>query len=360
MAAASMVLPGCAAPPTTAPGEDDPRVLLGDLVRAAVDDDRGLWESRSTPGGAATTDLLRSNLARLDLRGLAATGRQRPPGPGDPRGDRVIETTVTWSVDGWSVQRATPLWLVVEGTGDAARLAGIGAATTGAELPVWALEPVEPRAAGDVAVLAADDPAPWLAAAGRSGGELLIIVPRNADGFARLTGGSGRTGTAALTRSGSDDRGEIIVNPAVGRLTPEGRGVLIAHEAVHVETASWATDAPLWVEEGYAEWRAQQAWPEAVGEMDAILADGLRGRVPSGVPTDAEFGSGGTGYGRALLAWRVIAGGGPEAVPRAERAYAELAAGEPPERVLTGLGLSERELAAEIDRRIAELRGGAR
>lgn len=101
----------------------------------------------------------------------------------------------------------------------------------------------------------------------------------------------GSAGTDGLAHA---DR--IVLDPtAMASLRPDGRAVVLTHEALHVAMrASVAGRVPLWVSEGYAEvagYRAptQRLAPERV--VGALTAEVARTGVPRALPDDAAFGA---------------------------------------------------------------------
>ncbi|MFI0709377.1 hypothetical protein ACH4SK_01745 [Streptomyces inhibens] len=99
------------------------------------------------------------------------------------------------------------------------------------------------------------------------------------------------TGEAGATTSAPADR--VIVNPdAYEELNDLGRKVVLTHETTHVATRTVTTAAtPLWLSEGFADWVAYRGTRRkpatAAPELTRALA---RGKLPAGLPTDADFG----------------------------------------------------------------------
>ncbi|TDT32769.1 hypothetical protein [Naumannella halotolerans] len=353
MLAFSLLALGCT-PQTPDPSRlrVDPQPLAEGLREAVRADDPAAWQQWLDPqsGQAVDNTRLFDNLTMLQVSAIEPTGRQRSVAAGSA----TVEMTVTWTVPGWQGERTTPLWWLVTGAGSELLLLGPAPDDGAWTAPLWVRQPVVAATDGQVAVLAADDPGPWLAAAAEipdTDGPMLITVAANSDLFAQFTG---RDQVAAVTLP-TDDGLQIVVNPGQTRqLSALGRGVLISHEAVHVATDSPHTGAPLWAEEGYAEFVAQLQWPQARTEMDRSLAQTLRTAEASslsGLPGDVDFSgaAAGAAYGRALLAWRVIG------EPDAEQVYRRISQGEPGDTALSAVGLTESELADRVDTAAAEL-----
>ncbi len=105
----------------------------------------------------------------------------------------------------------------------------------------------------------------------------------------------------------------VLVDGGVwANLSATGRSVVITHELVHLATGSVRSQAPPWLEEGFADWVAwnQGDLPASKVAREAILEaqeDGLPNRLPG----DSDFAPGATSspvaYGQAYLAARLIA-----------------------------------------------------
>jgi hypothetical protein len=105
----------------------------------------------------------------------------------------------------------------------------------------------------------------------------------------------------------------IVVNPApAGKLSDLGRQLLLAHEATHVATHSVDSPAPVWMVEGFADYIAYQAYPQARKAAAApVLARVRNGNGPASLPDNEEFRAGTDGlelaYAEAWLACRYVA-----------------------------------------------------
>jgi hypothetical protein len=94
-------------------------------------------------------------------------------------------------------------------------------------------------------------------------------------------------------------------------LSDLGIHLLLAHEATHLATHSIDSPAPAWAVEGFADYVAYQAYPEA-GEAAAapLLARVRDGNGPADLPSEERFRSGtdriDLAYAEAWLACRYV------------------------------------------------------
>lgn len=142
---------------------------------------------------------------------------------------------------------------------------------------------------------------------------LLDSPPATYQGIAAVT-----TGQSEKSEDAPADR--IVVNPeAYGTLSPEGKRVVMVHEAVHVATRQYTNDnTPLWLSEGIADWIGYRGTerttaasaPELARHLDGA---GARRGVPARLPSDADFRFGndpqqlGRAYESSWLVCRMIA-----------------------------------------------------
>ncbi|MDH6519631.1 hypothetical protein M2163_003384 [Streptomyces sp. SAI-135] len=152
---------------------------------------------------------------------------------------------------------------------------------------------------------------------------VVVLVPRSLDGMAGLLGSpaSSYRGIAAVTTGETGAPAQapadrIIVNPdAYGLLGNLGRQVVLTHETTHVATRTATTAAtPLWLSEGYADWVGYRGSGRTPAEVAPELGEAVSaGRVPKALPSDADFGFGGSASALAMsyeggwLACRLIA-----------------------------------------------------
>jgi hypothetical protein len=119
---------------------------------------------------------------------------------------------------------------------------------------------------------------------------------------------------AAVThRAGtSGDALRIVVNPKTARLTSGDVQSVLEHEMVHVATRSPESPAPVWAEEGLAEWVSMRAHPDQRSQgTDELLAQVRSDGPPRSFPADGRFQAGARNidlaYAQAWLACRFIA-----------------------------------------------------
>jgi len=130
--------------------------------------------------------------------------------------------------------------------------------------------------------------------------KVVLVVPRTDAEMARLLGGqpSQYTQLAAITRGeigaaqGGAAADRVVINPkAFGRLSPNGRRVILTHEITHVAvrefTKSWT---PKWVSEGFADYVGYKGMGFSTRTIAQELArDVRRGRAPRELPTNSDF-----------------------------------------------------------------------
>lgn len=157
----------------------------------------------------------------------------------------------------------------------------------------------------------------------RWSGHVVVLVPESLEGMAGLLGSpaSSYRGIAAVTTGETGAPAQapadrIIVNPdAYGLLGNLGRQVVLTHETTHVATRADTTAAtPLWLSEGYADWIGYRGTGRTPAEAAPELGEAVSARrVPKALPSDADFGFGGSATGLALsyeggwMACRMIA-----------------------------------------------------
>jgi hypothetical protein len=252
----------------------------------------------------------------------------------------VQQATVSWQLQADTAAAEHTVWLTMVSSGDMTQLAGTtdlpGGTGQAEPLPPWWLEPVAVKRVGDATVLVSArlNPDRWANAAnaavtkisprvggvgrGWSGGvvvevpgttglfERVLAVPDGSyDQIAATTWADGANLVKAPLR--------IVVNPiAAGKLSDLGLKLLLAHEATHVATHSVDSPAPTWAVEGFADYVAYQAYPEAREAAAAPLLARVRdGKVPRALPEDDRFRASTNrldlAYAEAWLACRYVA-----------------------------------------------------
>jgi hypothetical protein len=398
VAALTLVLAACSAPEAPAPSSIETRSAAPvssrlNLVRATVDafakaartGDRPAFDrliSNRDPGFSDRARLLYDNLSSLPLTTLRmrvepaevalSDARRKLLGPSAWL-QRVI---VTWRLAGDGDEVEHRVWLTFLEVGGELKIAGAIDEPAGGlpeQKPSWWLGPIDARERGGVTVLAGSGQAldRWakLAAAALSNvreqlpnglGEswnrqVVIEVPATQRDFETVLGkstGSYASIAAVTHRAGvAGDAIRIVVNPKAARLTSSDLQSLLEHEMVHVATRSPDTAAPMWAEEGLAEWVSMRAHPgQRSGGTDELLLRVRSDGAPRAFPADRRFDAGAgnleLAYAEAWLACRFIADRYSES--QLGRFYAELAAGSSLDQASRSvLHLSETELTAE-------------
>jgi hypothetical protein len=165
-------------------------------------------------------------------------------------------------------------------------------------------------------------------------GRVVLEVPATQRDFESVLGKSAGSyaSIAAVTHHAGMGGGaiRIVVNPKAAQLSSSALQAVLEHEMVHVATRSPDSPAPMWAEEGLAEWVSLQAQPEERSEgTDDVMARVRSDGAPRSFPADRRFqvGSGNLqlAYAEAWLACRFIADQYSEA--QLGRFYAELSRG---------------------------------
>jgi hypothetical protein len=128
--------------------------------------------------------------------------------------------------------------------------------------------------------------------------KVVVLVPGDEQEAAALVPNIGDLSqlaavTAAELPAGGLPLGErIVVIPGpFGKLTRDGRGVIMRHEITHVATRAVTGDAtPYWLAEGFADYVAYAGEPDAPTQIARELAVEVRaGKVPERLPGKEEF-----------------------------------------------------------------------
>ncbi len=145
---------------------------------------------------------------------------------------------------------------------------------------------------------------------------IVVLVPSSQDELRRLTANTGdMTQIAAYATSRSPGVGErIVVNPATFPLLGSvGRRVVLTHETTHIATRQQTGPrTPTWLAEGFADYVGYSGLhlPYRVSAQE-LRSDVRRGRVPTALPTAADFDGANPGlasvYEQAWLAAGLIA-----------------------------------------------------
>ncbi len=277
----------------------DPTSSWGRSELAALGVFARLPVSRLATGTVRTSDLTSGPSDTAFLATVATSYRFA----GYDSGDRTAET-------GFTVRRGAAGWRLAatdaaEG-GPSTRLPwempGARVVRTGRALAVGAVDAAELARIAARAERAVDVvDSVWTARWPR---RLVVLAPATAQDYRDQLGSSadadaqvaavtdGSTGADGLAHA---DR--VVLDPvAMAALQPDGRSVVLTHEALHVAMrASVAGRTPLWVSEGYAEvagYRAPARRLPAAQVVGALREEVVAGvGLPSALPDDAAFGA---------------------------------------------------------------------
>ena len=366
---------------------------LDEMAAAVLAADRIGFEklvSLRDPTFESRARLLFTNLTTLRLTGLdfraepaarpVSADRQPLLGP-DARVHRALVTTRRPGEAGSAEHR---VWLTFVVDGGRAKLAGTfdGPKGTTEPQPLWWLGPVSTAVEGDAAVVAGSGQptALWAELAARSArsvrsalptgvaegwdGRVSLEVPATERDFVSVLGEPVEqyAGIAAVTRpagSAADAPLRIVVNPRARQLASAELAELLRHETVHLATRSPASPAPLWVEEGLAEWVALgHRVPVEHPATKNLLVDVERRGPPAALPGDDAFAVTAPGlndaYAEAWLLCRYAAG--HYSTAGLGRLYAQLHQGRSlDEASRTALGIGADDLVAGWRRYLVQL-----
>lgn len=120
---------------------------------------------------------------------------------------------------------------------------------------------------------------------------VLVVLAGTGAAYEDLTGTTDGPG-ATVSPPGAGGESFVVLHPdAVGRLTGEGLGALLAHELTHVAQRAVPGDGrvPLWLSEGLAEYTALGGDPATVARLAVPdTAEPRAAQVGAGLPTDEE------------------------------------------------------------------------
>lgn len=118
-------------------------------------------------------------------------------------------------------------------------------------------------------------------------GRIVVELPPSESDYLALAGPE--SGEAAATTRCHAEGSRITINPLIGAEPGSYLDALLLHEAVHAATDAACTEAPLWIEEGLAEWLTAQHDPGTQQANQQWLDHELAAGLPSALPTDAAF-----------------------------------------------------------------------
>jgi hypothetical protein len=378
LAALTLALLGCSAsaveptPPSPSTGSVAPATSRLNKVRATVDalikatraGDRAGFDRLITDRDPSFPDrarMLYENLSTLPLTRLQmhveptefglSEARRKVLGPSA----WLQRAVVTWRLPGDSSEVEHLVSLTFLEVGGEVKVAGVidePSANVGTQKPSWWLGPLTGRDQDEVTVLAGSGQSVdgWAVHAqaaladvrqelpdglGASwNGRVVLEVPATQRDFESVLGkpADSYTSIAAVTYHAGMGGGaiRIVVNPKAAQLTSSALQAVLEHEMVHVATRSPDSPAPMWAEEGLAEWVSLQAQPGQRSEgTDEVMALVRSDGAPRSFPTDRRFQVGSSNlqlaYAEAWLACRFIADQYSEA--QLGRFYAELSRG---------------------------------
>ena len=393
-----LTLLGCSAaavvpvPPPVATRSAAPESSRLNLVRATVD----AWLKAARTGDRVGFDrlisdrdpsfgdrarLLYGNLSALPLTWLQmrmdptvfglSDARRRLLGPSA----WVQRGTISWRLSGDAAEVEHQVSLTFLETSGEVKIAGTidePPDSVPAQQPSWWLGPVTASESDGVTVVAgsgqvldrwtklakdalADVREELPAGLGTSWNDRVVIeVPATERNFTSVLGkpAGSYASIAAVTHPAgtTGDAIRIVVNPKAAQLNSSDLQSVLEHEMVHVATRSPNSPAPIWAEEGLAEWVSLRAHPDQRSEgTDELLARVRGDGAPNSLPSDRQFQAGArnlqVAYAEAWLACRYIADQYSEA--QLARFYGELDRGSSVDQASRStLQLSEAALTA--------------
>jgi hypothetical protein len=378
LAALTLALLGCSASaveptsPSPSTGSVAPATSRLNKVRATVDalikatraGDRAGFDrliSDRDPSFPDRARMLYENLSTLPLTRLQmrveptefslSEARRQLLGPNA----WLQRAVVTWRLpgDGAEVEHLVSLtFLEVGGEVKVAGAIDEPPSNVGVQKPSWWLGPLTGREQDEVTVLAGSGQSVdgWALHAqaaladvrqelpdglGASwNGRVVLEVPASQRDFESVLGkpAGSYASIAAVTHHAGMGGGaiRIVVSPKAAQLSSSALQAVLEHEMVHVATRSPDSSAPMWAEEGLAEWVSVQAQPGERSEgTDEVMARVRSDGAPRSFPADRRFqvGAGNLqlAYAEAWLACRFVADQYSEA--QLGRFYAELSRG---------------------------------
>jgi hypothetical protein len=358
------------------------RTTVDALFQAARSRDRTGFERLISDRDPAFPDrarLLYGNLSTLPLTRLQIRVEPAQFGLAEQRTQLLGSSAwaqravVSWRLAGENADVEHQIWLTFLSDGGQVRLAGTvdePPSRIVEQKPSWSLGPLTASEREGVTVIAGSGQPlkRWanLAAAALDNvrdnlpdglrlpwsGHIVMEVPATPRDFESILGerpGSYDSIAAATRRMGTADGAtRIVVNPKAAQLSSSALQVVLEHEMVHVATSSPDSPAPVWAEEGLAEWVSTRAHTGQPSEAtDDVLTRVRAQGAPRSFPSDQEFQIGERdlrmAYAEAWLVCRYIADRYSEI--QLGRFYAELDDGHSlDEASQSALNISEAEL----------------
>jgi hypothetical protein len=358
------------------------RTTVDALFQAARSRDRTGFERLISDRDPAFPDrarLLYGNLSTLPLTRLQIRVEPAQFGLAEQRTQLLGSSAwaqravVSWRLAGENADVEHQIWLTFLSDGGQVRLAGTvdePPSRIAEQKPSWSLGPLTASEREGVTVIAGSGQPleRWanLAAAALDNvrdnlpdglrlswsGHIVMEVPATPRDFESVLGepaGSYGSIAAVTHRAGTADGAtRIVVNPKAAQLSSSALQVVLEHEMVHVATSSPDSPAPVWAEEGLAEWVSTRAHTGQPSEAtDDVLTRVRAQGAPRSFPSDQEFQIGERdlrmAYAEAWLVCRYIADRYSEI--QLGRFYAELDDGHSlDEASQSALNISEAEL----------------
>jgi hypothetical protein len=358
------------------------RTTVDALFQAARSRDRTGFERLISDRDPAFPDrarLLYGNLSTLPLTRLQIRVEPAQFGLAEQRTQLLGSSAwaqravVSWRLAGENADVEHQIWLTFLSDGGQVRLAGTvdePPSRIVEQKPSWSLGPLTASEREGVTVIAGSGQPleRWanLAAAALDNvrdnlpdglrlswsGHIVMEVPATPRDFESVLGepaGSYGSIAAVTHRAGTADGAtRIVVNPKAAQLSSSALQVVLEHEMVHVATSSPDSPAPVWAEEGLAEWVSTRAHTGQPSEAtDDVLTRVRAQGAPRSFPSDQEFQIGERdlrmAYAEAWLVCRYIANRYSEI--QLGRFYAELDDGHSlDEASQSALNISEAEL----------------
>ena len=358
------------------------RTTVDALVKSARTRDRAGFErliSDRDPSFPDRARLLYDNLSTLPLTRLQARVEPTQFGLAAARnqllgsGAWAQRAVVTWRLAGDEADVEHQIWLTFLSDGGQLRLAGTvdePPSRIAEQKPSWSLGPLTASEREGVTVIAGSGQPleRWANLAGAAldnvrdnlpdglrlswSGHIVMEVPATPRDFESILGerpGSYGSIAAVTRRAGAADGAtRIVVNPKAAQLGSSALQAMLEHEMVHVATSSPDSPAPVWAEEGLAEWVSTKAHAGQPSEAtDDVLTRVRAQGAPRSFPSDQEFQIGERdlrmAYAEAWLVFRYIAD--RYSAIQLGRFYAELDDGHSlDEASQSALNISEAEL----------------
>ena len=181
--------------------------------------------------------------------------------------------------------------------------------------------------------------------------QIAVLIPDTPQEFTAVTGGDTDSHDLAAVAVADQVRPDgtvlgarIVLNPGtLARLDAVGRRLVVGHELTHIATRAVTSDQmPAWLVEGMADYVGNLGATLPVAGIAAELAAEVRaGKVPSALPSDAEFAGSARSpqaYEESWLACRLIADrAGQSGLVRFYRVVAKAAGTDPATAVAVGL-----------------------